>query len=460
MTSVSARAAEWAVGTSLPQVPEAVVTNTKLRILDLVGVMLAARSHETVAAARQASSETDGEGEVAVVGHAERRSLAGAAFVNGVMSAVLEFDDTHLKSNIHPTGPAVSAVVPECHRRGLSGRALIEAVLIGSELCCRLGLVAPVRMHELGFHPTAVFGVFGAVYALAKARGLAPAQIVDAIGCAGSLSAGLISSFEDGTSTKTLHVGLVAGAAVRAVALAAHGVSGPGTVFEGRFGWFRSHVQGPVEFRFDAVTARLGDEWEVLNIASKLHPCAYTMMPHIRAAIALRNEHRIAPADIVAIDAYIMPRSFPTVCEPVADKLRPRTSWHGRISLQHTVAEALARGRMDKDAYAPESLRDPVINALADKVTCLPDHAAGADTTRSSARVTVRLRDGRELSHTVEDMPGTRSNPIGAADYAAKFRANADGVLAPQLIEDTIERLLALETVENVASVFDPLSVA
>lgn len=451
------QAADWAAQLSLAHVSTEVVERTKLRILDLVGVMLASRSLDVVLASKRTALEFDSGG-VPIIGHPDTASLAGAAFVDGVMSAVLEFDDTHIESNIHPTGPAVAVAIPESHRRGLSGRQLIEAVLAGSELACRLGLIAPIRMHELGFHPTAVYGVFGAVYALAKARALTVQQTVDAIGAAGSMSAGLISSFEDGTSTKTLHVGLAASSAVRAVGLASQGVSGPASVFEGRFGWFRSYVQGDVPFRFSALTDKLGIEWEVLNIASKAYPCAFTMMPHIAATLALRAQHRIAPPDVVKIECHIMPRSFPIVCEPVADKVRPRSTWHGRISLQHTVAEALVLGRMDKNAYAPEHLRDPDINALADKVRPVPDPAASRNLKRSGGKVAITLQDGREVSHVLDDMPGTRGNPLSVDDYVAKFRANVGDVLAPSLADETVNTLLRLETVDNVAPLFDKLS--
>jgi 2-methylcitrate dehydratase PrpD len=458
LSTLSAQAAEWVAQVSFARLPVDVVENTKLRILDLVGVMLAARSLDVVAAVKRAGIENDPGDGASILGHPETTSLAAAAFVNGVMSAVQEFDDTHIESNIHPTGVALAAALPECHRHRLSGASLIEAVLVGSEFACRLGLIAPIRMHELGFHPTAVYGIFGATYALARARGLTAAEIVDAIGAAGSMSAGLIASFEDGTSTKTLHVGLAAASAVRAVGLASHGISGPSAVFEGRFGWFRSHVQGGVEFRFDALPKGLGDDWEVMNIASKAYPCAYTLMPPIAATLALRHQHRIAPDDVAQITCHIMPRSIPIICEPVKDKVRPRSTWHGRISLQHTVAEALVRGRMDKSAYGPDSLRDPVINALADKVRYVADYDPGPNVRRSGGKVTIALRDGREVSHAIEDMPGTRNNPISVDDYVAKFRSNAGDVLAPALIEETIDALLALDKVGDVGALFDRLS--
>ena len=458
MAGLSSELADWAIGFSLDAAPDAVVHNTRLRLLDVVGVMIASNGHTSVEAARRASADADAGGRGAhSLMDAGEIAPASAAFINGVAAAVLEFDDTHLATNIHATCAIAAAALPIAQAGHMSGRALLEAVLVGSEIVCRLGLVTPVRMHEVGFHPTSVYGVFAAAYAVARLQGLHRQQMADAVGTAASLSSGSIASFEDGTSTKTMHVGFAASAAVRAVALARHGISGPGKVFEGRFGWYRSHVQAAESFDFAALTNELGSRWEVLNIASKLYPCAYTLMPFISAALALRERYGIEPDQVSEIRCEIMPRSFRTVCEPVEDKRRPRSSWHGRISLQHTVAEALALGRFDKSAYAETSLRDPDINALADKVIHLPDPVAAADTTRSRAVVSITLTDGRVVSHTVEDMLGTSRNPATEAVYVDKFRANVDGVIAPDLAEELIDRLLHLDDAADVDAVFAKL---
>lgn len=458
MSGLSSELAGWASKFSLDDAPPAVRENTCLRLLDIVGVMIASNRLDNVEAARRAAGEADAGGRGAhALMDAAQTSPATAAFINGVASAVLEFDDTHIATNIHPTGVVASAVLPIAQAGQVSGRQSLEAFLVGSEILCRLGMVSPVRMHEVGFHPTSVYGVFGATYSVARLRGLTPHQTVDAVGTAGSLSAGSISAFEDGSDTKTMHVGFAASAAIRAAALAANGISGPAKVFEGRFGWYRSHIQSNPEFRFSAPTEDLGSRWEVLNIATKLYPCAYTLIPFIEAALTLRERHGLTPEMIAEIRCEIMPRSFRTVCEPVEEKRRPLTSWHGRISLQHTVAEALALGRFDKNAYAPSSLRDPIINQLADRVVHLPDQLAASDTSRSRATISISLTDGNVVSHTVEDMLGTSRNPADSTVYIEKFRRNVDGVIPAPLAESLVEQILSLDGAADVAAVFAPL---
>lgn len=457
MPCLSSKLAGWAVGFSLGDAPDEVIHNAKLRILDHVGVMLASSSLRGVQAAARAQRETDGGNGAHALWDRGETSIAGAAFLNGVAASLLEFDDTHIASNIHTTGVVLAAALAQAQQAPTSGRQFLEAVLIGSEIFCRLGQVSPVRMHELGFHPTAVYGVFAAAYTAARLRGLSPKVMADAVGTAASLSAGSISAFQDGTDTKILHVGFAAAAGIRAAALAAQGISGPAEVFEGKFGWYRSYIQSDVDFRFGALTDQLGTRWEVLNIAPKLYPCAYTLMPFIAAALELRANHAFRLEDIVEIRCEIMQRSFRTVCEPVEEKRRPRTSWHGRISLQHTVAEALALGRFGKSSYSQSSITDPLINALADRVVHIADPLADADTSRSRGVVTIDLADGRVISHTVEDMLGTSRNPASEAVYLDKFRSNVDGVLPADTADRLIEGLLGLDDADDIASILAPL---
>jgi 2-methylcitrate dehydratase PrpD len=117
----------------------------------------------------------------------------------------------------------------------------------------------------------------------------------------------------------------------------------------------------------------------------------------------------------------------------------------------------LALGRFDKSAYAPASLHDPLINTLADKVIYLADPIAAADTTRSRAVVSITMNDGSVFTHTVEDMLGTRRNPASDAVYFDKFRANVDGVIAPASAEELIEKLMQIDAVADVDTVFSRL---
>ena len=456
MKTISSQIADWLRGVRLDALPSSLTEGAKLRAMDLTGVMMAAKDLKIVQAAREASAETEGGGTITPVGSAQGASLVTAAFLNGVQSSAMEFDDTYLPTTMHATGLALSVCYPESQRRKVNGRDLMEASLIASEIMIRLSIVTNRHWFDYGIHPTGSFGPFGGVCALSKLRGLDTTTIVHALGHAGSMSTALTAAFEDGTSTKNLHVGLAAANAFRATALAQQGITGPTALFEGKFGWYRAHVQTEDERLYDRVTTELGGEWLSEHIATKLYPVANPLMPHIEATIALRNAYDIKPEQVAGIDAYIKERSFLTLCNPPELKRRPLTTWHGRISIYHTIAEALVKGKMNKYAYSEEAIRDPVINGLADLVQPYPDPEA-TDYLRSQGRVVIRLKDGRTVEHRIDDFRGTRRNPLTVDDYIDKFRANVGDILPAAIVDRAIEAFLNLEEVDDIAPILKTL---
>jgi 2-methylcitrate dehydratase PrpD len=449
--SIAWQAADWAANLRWRDIPPEVVDNAKLRLLDVIGVLLAASRSQEAHHMLKAARELYGAGDYPIVGFRERCGLAGAALVNGAMSAILEFDDTHIETAIHPTSPVVAAALPYAGVHGATGEDLLRAVIVGSELVCRIGLIGP-RFHSLLFHPTGIFGIFGAIYALANLMKLDLDTTTNAIGIAGSMAAGSMSSWDDGSDAKSLQPGLAAASGVRSLVLARNGLTGPHRIFESEFGFFRSHVQSAsTPLRFDALNAELGKRWEALKISSKAYPSAFTIHPYIDAILELRADG-LRHEDVVEITCLVAQIFIRDVCEPREDKIRPRTSWHARISLQHMLSEALVTGVMDRDSMTPAMLRDPTINRLSEKVVCVADPEP-LDLKRSGGKIHVRLRDGREIHHQVRDMRGTPSNPIRQEDYFAKFRRNADGVITPAAIEDFIAEIMTIDRASDVGKV-------
>jgi 2-methylcitrate dehydratase PrpD len=451
MTTLSEQLAEWTEGVQAARLPSEVILETKLRILDMLGAMLAGCGDELATKARNSAIPDPGNHTATIIGFGDKVSSESAVLVNGVLAHVLEFDDTHVEGAVHPSSPVLASILSFSERYGLPGRKLLEAMLIGNEITCRLACVAPGMFHRNGFHPTGVFGAFGGAYALAHLSDMTPQQIANSVGIVGSMSAALMASWEDGADTKSLHAGLAALAANRAVALARQGISGSSVVFEGRFGFFRSHVQDPsYSFSLDRATHGLGTRWEVMSIASKVYPCGHYIQPFLDAAAALQSAYAPAVTDIVEIRCAVAEYMIPLICEPVSEKVEPNTSWHGRLSLQHSIAELLVTGRLDKRGYARKSLDDPHIVNLRRRVTFEPDPDA-SDRRSWAGDVTIRLKDGRSLRHRLAHMRGTPGNRLGVEDIVAKFRSNAEGVITHDNAERCIEFALALERLEDVS---------
>ena len=451
--TVSSTLAEWAFSIDIEQVPSAVRHTNALQILDITGLILAASDHPTAVRTLHAM-QAEGQGTVTVFGYVGKTSVSGAAMINGAMAHVMEFDDSHPVSGSHTSTPVLAAILSLGIHRKVTGKQFAEAMLVGNEITCRLGMVAPGAAHRNGLHPTGIYGTLGAVFAVARLLGLSPSQTVSALAIAASdCPASIMASWEDGTSVKTLHPGFSARAAITGCLLAAQGIEGSPVALEGRFGFFRSVLatERP-NYDYDKAVSQLGSRWEISNISSKMYPCGGYFQAHLDAAFDLLARYRFSADDIVSIDCAVGSHHVPLICEPIEEKRRPATTWHARFSMQYTLAEAFVMGALNHDSYSEKSLSDPRILSLTDRVTYFIDEDA-SDYERLLGEVRVSLKDGRVLTSR-NDMRGTQRNPARDDDYLGKFRSNVGRRMSPLKVNALAIRILALDSNPDVSKVF------
>src|SRR5581483_10294487 len=365
---LSSELATWASGLRFEDLPTDVVESTKLRVLDVIGLCLAGAETAFGKSTRAAVAALSPSGPCRILGFGDKVGVTAAALANGALSQALEYDDTHNESIVHMSSPAGAAALALSEFTAVSGRDLITAIALGNEISCRVGSVSSGELHKRGFHPTGLFATFGAAYLAAKLLGLDAEAMTRAAGIAGSFASGLLECWVDGTQTKFLHPGWSAQSGITAAMLARSGVNGPACVFEGRWGLFASHVQDPNAHRdFARINTNLGSHWESRNSSFKPYPAAHVIHPYISAAIRLRKSG-VRPEQIERVDCPVTGFIVGIVCEPAAEKFAPASDSHGRVSLQYSVAEALYRGALGKNAYSDESRRNPEILALARKM--------------------------------------------------------------------------------------------
>jgi 2-methylcitrate dehydratase PrpD len=341
----------------------------------------------------------------------------------------------------------------------VSGRDLITAIAIGSEISCRVGSVSPGQFHRLGFHPSGLFAPFGVTYLAGKLLRLDADAMARAAGICGSFAAGILECWVDGTQPKFLHPGWAAQSGIAAAFLARAGTTGPAAVFEGRFGLFASHLQDKdVDRDFARITGQLGTRWDSRNASFKPFPAAHVLHPYVDALLRLRSRHGIAPDDVARIDCPVAAFIVPIVCEPIGEKTAPASDSHGRVSLQYTLAEALTVGQLGKDAYGTESLRNPEILSLARRVHYEVDpEFPGPGRFKGAVRVT--LKDGRTLVEVEEFNRGSSQNPMTDAELRGKFDANASGFLSSAARDRLVHEIRQLERLPD-ASVLVGLALA
>lgn len=387
-------------------------------LLDIAGICIAAREETYVKAAL---SSLDGEGVCTVIGFPQKLSAEGAAFVNGIAAHGEDFDDTYEGGPIHAGVVIIPALLAAAERHQLSGADMLRGIAIGSEVMCRLCKVAPMRVHKAGFHPTAVFGVMGAVAGIGAALRLSEKQLVNAFGIAGSMAGGIIEYLADGSWTKRMHPGWAAQSAYRAVRLALGGFVGPTTVFEGHHGLFHGFAN-TLDGNFEAMLDGFGQQWLSNTIAFKPYACGTMSHPYIDCALAFRARG-IDPEQIEKIESETAEGIVHRLWEPLAMKGSPPNGYAAKFSTPYAIAAGILRGDAGLGEYAEAVVKDPAMVRLARKVSYIID-PANPYPNQFTGHIRVTLKNGDVHEHRQGYFKGGAEHPLSAEDLQRKFFAN------------------------------------
>lgn len=330
------------------------------------------------------------------------------AFYLGGLSHILEMDDLHRDSVTHPGSVVIPAAWAVAHDRDLGGKAFLRAVLAGYEASCRVGMSVG-KKHYRVWHNTSTCGPFGAAFAAADLIGLNEDMTVWALGNAGTQSSGLWEFLEEGAMSKHLHTARAAESGVLAAFLAKEGFTGAERILEGDKGFYAGLCQDPVP---DAVTAGPGQPWQLINTSIKPWPCCRHTHPAIDGALALHKEIDGEAVARVHVGAY---RAALDVC----DRPEPEDPYSARFSLQHTVAIALADGRVDHTSFDTDARRRMAGERRKVEVALSPK-IESAYPVSWGAEITVETASGRRLSADRHDAKGDPENPVTAAELSQK----------------------------------------
>jgi 2-methylcitrate dehydratase PrpD len=375
--------------------------------LNWLGCAVGSARHEAVSIAIEALAPFSGPAQAGILGRSERMDVLHAALINGISSHVFDFDDTHLKTVIHPAGPVASAILALAEYKPVSGRDFLHALILGVDVECRIGNAVYPDHYHVGWHITGTTGVFGAAAAAGKLLGLDEQQMVWALGLAATQPVGLREMF--GTMTKSFHPGRAAQNGLTAALLAQRGYTSSEQGIEAKRGW--ANVTS-THRNYEEITGGLGVRNEILLNSYKPFACGIVIHPTIDGCIQLRNEHGLVAADIDAVALKV----HPLVLE-LTGKKTPKTGLDGKFSVYHSAAVAIIDGRGGEPQYSDEKVRDADVVALRDRVTAEIDPAMPPD----AVTVTVTLKDGRVLQKRVDHAIGSVARPMTDRDLEVKF---------------------------------------
>jgi 2-methylcitrate dehydratase PrpD len=400
-----------------------------------LGCAIGAAHHEAADAALAAVAMLEPAAQASVLGRKERVDMASAALVNGITSHTFDFDDTHLKTIIHPAGPVASAVLALAEQRGASGRDVIDALVLGIDVACRVGNAMYPDHYDRGWHITGSTGTLGAAAGCARLLKLDEKQTAMALGIAASQPVGLREQF--GTMTKPFHPGGAARAGLMSALLASKGFTASPRALEAP----RGFVQVVSDKRtWTEVTDELGERFEISFNTYKPFACGIVIHPSIDACVQLR-EQGVKPEEVRTIEL----RVHSLVLE-LTGKKEPKDGLQGKFSVYHGCAVGLIYGRAAEEEFSDAVVTDPKVVALRNKVQATVDDSIA----EAAVDATAVLEDGRRIHVRVDHAIGSVERPLTDAQLEAKFNALVVPVLGEAKARDITAACWRLASVPDV----------
>ncbi|KAJ7451121.1 2-methylcitrate dehydratase [Mycena latifolia] len=436
------RVASWAVNLSYSSLPPEVIQAAVSSFYNWVGCALGGASHPTTTTACEALTPFFGKPTSTLLGHKGARTDAShAALLNGIASHVHDYDDTHLATIIHPTGPVASALLAQSEALGgVNGEDFILALVAGIEAECKLGLGVWPKHYDIGWHITSTVGSIGAAVAVGKLMRLQRTPMQHAISIAATQVTGLREMF--GTDSKSFHVGRAAQNGLMAAVLAARGFTGSLQALEAPRGW--AHVVS-VSNDVDTQFAGLGHEWEIARNAFKPFPCGIVVHPVIDGCIQLHRE--MGAAGVTAGDIEcVHVRVHPLVLE-LTGKKTPQDGLQAKFSVYHGGAVGLVLGKAGPAQYEDSVVLSADIVSVRDKISATADEALGADETE----ITLDLSNGTTLTKHVRHAIGSVEVPMTTTQLEDKFIDQVSLVLGAEGAQRASKACWALQGSESIA---------
>jgi len=418
--------------------PDGVEHEAHRTFLNWVGCAIGAARHESAGAAIAALQMLAPSPQASVLGRAEKLDMAGAALVNGIASHTFDFDDTHLKTVIHPAGPVASALLALAEVRGSSGREVIDALVLGIDVSCRIGNCIYPDHYDRGWHITGSTGTLGAAAGCARLLDLDERRTQMALGIAASQPIGMREQF--GTMTKPFHPGGAARAGLTSALLAAHGFTASPKAIEAPRGYAQV-VSTKTDW--NEITGELGRRFEISFNTYKPFACGIVIHPTIDAAIQLRGKG-VKAADVERVEL----RVHPLVLE-LTGKKEPQDGLQGKFSVYHGFAAGLIFGQAGEHEYDDAVVRREDVVALRRKVDAEVDHGIAED----AADVTVTLRGGKQVHVRVDHAVGSLERPLTDGQLEAKFHSLADPVIGEAKARQAIAACWKLSQAKDVHEV-------
>ena len=417
------------LNTQLENIPEDVKQHGIKSILNWMGVAIGASHHESVDMVLDVDKELGSSQDTSILGRKEKTNILNASLINGMSSHIFDFDDTHLDTINHPSGPVAPVVLALAEKYNMSTSKALHAFILGCEVELRISNAVYPSHYQLGWHITSSTGVFGSAIAAGIMLDLNEEELLNALGIAGTQAFGLREMF--GTMTKPLHPGKAAQNGLQAALLAKRGFTSSKQVLEAKRGF--ANVLAP-EHDLSKVNVNWGSDWELLKNAFKPYACGIVLHPSIDACIKLGKKVSSEEVDHIEVNVnqYVL---------ELTGKENPQTGLAGKFSIYHTAAVAFLDGDAGEQQYSDEKVNDPAIVAFRKKIKPI------VDDNMKEEKVYAKLvkKDGTSIDVQIDHATGSIENPMDIEALERKFSILTIPIIGENNTKKLLQTLKELE---------------
>ncbi|MBI3122490.1 MAG: MmgE/PrpD family protein [candidate division NC10 bacterium] len=451
MATISEQMAAFIFDTDSDALSADALTMAKLCVLDWLGSVYAGKGSRPAVAILLVAKSLGGNPEATLLPDGSQSSAYMAALVNAAASHVVEMDDLHKGSILHPAAPVIPAALAMAEREGTSGRELLASIVLGYEVAIRVG-EAMGPSHYQFWHTTGTCGTFGAAAAVGRILGLSKQELAAALGSAGTQAAGLWEFLVDGAMSKQLHPAKAAADGLLAALLAEQGFTAASRIFEGDKGFCRAMAKEPDLGR---LTQGLGTTpLRILSTSFKAHAACYHIHSAIDAVLEIRRKHSLQATEVKKVHIALYPAAL-----DLLEKVEPQDPYAAKFNIPFCVATALVYGQVAISAFTTDRLHDPKIRGVMERISLARDPELGkAYPERWPAVAEITTRAGETHVARIDFPRGDPKNPMTQEELVAKFHNLATPALNQEQRKKTVDACLQLEQVENLASFFTDLA--
>ncbi|MDY6918329.1 MAG: MmgE/PrpD family protein [Chloroflexota bacterium] len=435
------RISRFVVDTTYDSLPPEAIRSAKQAIVDCLGCAVAGSAEDGGKILSGYVKEKACKPEAGIIGGGFRSSPPEAAWVNGMLAHVLDYDDVAIPTGGHPSVAILPTALALGEALHSSGKDVLLAYIMGFEAMCTIGRGVTGRHYILGWHCTATNGALGAAVVGAKLLKLDLAKTRMAIGIAASTTGGLKQNF--GTMTKSLHAGNAARVGVVAASLAERGFTAVEDILETPQG-FAKVFGGGEELDVAAAAQDIGRPYMIAStLEIKPYPSCRGTHPAIDAALGIRKGDQFNLDDVAEIEVH-----GSAWIQSAAQYTRPKSALEGKFSVEYCVARVLLENEVGMKHFTDEQVLEPKAQELVNKTTYIPDPEA---TGFAPCEVVVKLKDGRTLSHKVTSVSGDPTSPVSEETLFTKYRDCASAVLSAAAVDKSLDMAANLDKVDDIA---------